>query len=355
MKVKTFRGPDAKAVMRQIKAELGPEAVILSTRTVREHGRRICETTAALEIMSQEAGDANGSGFAPAWRTWHQEWSRFKEQLLTILKPQIDLECLSPRQRLVLEYLEREGVGPEALLAVWEKFRSAPGVPTLKLLASLVLTRPLLSEEWPQRVHVLVGPNGVGKTSMALRLAIGSKRQGAGRICLANADTGQAKGRIFLRHYAELSGFDYRQLTTAQDWLNLKRDQHLFERIFIDMPGVGGNQSLVTWMHDGAQLRPCIHLCMSPHYRTEQIATFRKRYGSPYLSSIIWTKLDECCSFGALVDQGIFMNLPVSGLSHAPGLKNAWAPAGEEVLWKLILKHQLPYSSEDDHPKMGNR
>jgi flagellar biosynthesis GTPase FlhF len=44
-----------------------------------------------------------------------------------------------------------------------------------------------------------------------------------------------------------------------------------------------------------------------------------KKYGSPYLSSIVWTKLDESCSFGAIVDQGIFMDLPASGLSTHRG------------------------------------
>jgi flagellar biosynthesis protein FlhF len=350
MQVKSFRGPDTKAVMRQIKAELGPDAVILSTRTIRESGKRICEATAALEPSEPVAKDAGMDGFAPGWRTWHQEWSRFKEHMLTLLKPQINFECLTPRQRLVLEYMEREGVSPEALLVVWDKFRAAPGGSPLKVLSALVRTRPLLLGEWPQRVHVLVGPHGVGKTSTVLRLALEFKREGARRICLANADTDQAKGRMFLRHYAELSGFDYRELSNAQDWLALKRDQHLFEKIFIDMPGLGKNQSLVSWMHGGQQIEdPCIHLCLSPHYRTEQIEAFRKKFCSPYLSSIVWTKLDECCGFGALVDQGIFMNLPVSGFSYAPGLKNAWTPAREETLWKVILKHQLPDGPEDDN------
>jgi flagellar biosynthesis protein FlhF len=349
MQVKTFRGPDTKTVMRRIKTELGSEAVILSTRTVRENGKRVCEATAALEPTEAETMTA-GNGFAPGWQTWHQEWSRFKEHMLTLLKPQINFESLTPRQRLVLEYMEREGVSPEALLLVWDKFRAAPGIPTLKILSALVRNKPLLLEEWPQRVHVLVGPNGVGKTSTVLRLALECKREGVRRICLANADTDQAKGRIFLRHYAELSGFDYRELSNAQDWLALKRDQHLFERIFIDMPGQGKNQSLVSWMRGGPELEePCIHLCLSPHYRTEQMTAFRKKYGSPYLSSLVWTKLDESCSFGAIVDQGIFMDLPASGLSYAPGLKNAWAAAREEVLWKVILRHQLPDGPKDDN------
>jgi flagellar biosynthesis protein FlhF len=349
MQVKTFRGPDTKTVMRQIKTELGAEAVILSTRTLRENGRKVCEATAALEPEPVTA-ETLEEGLVPGWRTWHQEWSRFKEQVLTLLKPQISFESLTPRQRLVIEYLEREGVGPEVLLVVLEKFKSAPEAPLLKVLSALVRTRPLIPDLWPQKVHALVGPHGVGKTSTALRLALEFKRCGAAdRICLANADTDQAKGRIFLRHYAELSGFDYRELSSPQDWLNLKRDQHLFEKIFIDMPGVGKNQPLVAWMQGGAQPEsPCIHFCLSPHYKTEQIAAFRKRFGSPFLSSVVWTKLDESCSFGALVEQGVFMNLPVSGLSYGPGLKNSWSPAREEVLWKVILKHKLPAGTESE-------
>ncbi|MFW6235452.1 MAG: flagellar biosynthesis protein FlhF [Desulfovibrionales bacterium] len=346
MQVKTFRGPDTKSVIRKIKAELGPDAVILSTQTVRDKGERYCEATAALESPeSPPALSGTGNGTVPGWQNWHQEWSRFKDHLLTLLKPQINYDCLTPRQRQVLEYLEREGTGPEALFTLWNRFRTTQESSILKILSSLVRTKPFSRVLWPQKCHAFTGPHGVGKTSTVLRLAIRHKTDAKSRICLANADMAQGKGRIFLRHYAELSGFDYRELATIEDWLALKRDQDLFDRIFIDMPGLGKEQALSTWMErsGGTLLEcPCIHLCLSPLYRAEQLRMFREKYSAPGLASLIWTKLDEACNYGALVDEGILADLPISGLSFGSDLKNSWSSAKDDTLWTLILKHRFP-------------
>ena len=42
MRVKTFRGKNTKAVLDQVKRELGPEAVILSSQSKRENGVCFC-------------------------------------------------------------------------------------------------------------------------------------------------------------------------------------------------------------------------------------------------------------------------------------------------------------------------
>lgn len=49
MRVKTFTGPSTKEIMAQIKAELGPDAIILSTQTVSHEGGQRYEIMAALD------------------------------------------------------------------------------------------------------------------------------------------------------------------------------------------------------------------------------------------------------------------------------------------------------------------
>jgi flagellar biosynthesis protein FlhF len=49
MRVKTFRGATTAQVLAQVKAELGADAVILSSKTLREGGAKVCEIMAAVE------------------------------------------------------------------------------------------------------------------------------------------------------------------------------------------------------------------------------------------------------------------------------------------------------------------
>ena len=213
MRVKTYRGPNLGAVMAQIKADLGPDAVILSTQTVTEDGQSVCEIMAAQEAEEESAGAETRRSATredSALTQFQREWSQVKSHLLAFMNSQINLEILTPRQRQAMEYLEREGVDANVLLTLWRKLKDDKEASLLSILGDFVPISPWSAKKWPQRFQLLSGPHGVGKTSALVRLALKRKRHsGANRICLVNADHGQSKGRLVLRHYAELSGLAY--------------------------------------------------------------------------------------------------------------------------------------------------
>ena len=66
------------------------------------------------------------------------------------------------------------------------------------------------AEQWTQRIHLMVGPFGFGKTTTALRFALHlRKSEPDARIAFINADCLRGNGRLTLRHWAELSNFTY--------------------------------------------------------------------------------------------------------------------------------------------------
>jgi flagellar biosynthesis protein FlhF len=66
------------------------------------------------------------------------------------------------------------------------------------------------------------------------------------------------------------------------------------------------------------------------------------KYKSEQLASVIWTKLDEACTFGSILNLAFAGGLPVSALSYGPGLKNSISPASEEMIWRLLFMRRLP-------------
>ncbi|WP_415714876.1 hypothetical protein [Maridesulfovibrio sp.] len=54
---------------------------------------------------------------------WNQEWNQIKGHMMALLKPQMNLNLLAPRQRLALEYLEREGVESKVILDLFQQLR----------------------------------------------------------------------------------------------------------------------------------------------------------------------------------------------------------------------------------------
>lgn len=396
MHVKTYTGTSTQEVLAQIKAELGPDAVILSSRSFRKNGVRCHEVTAGLERGPTTAGNGQGGGAGKAggvaggaaalagimnslnnqmgqmgqmgssgqtqtyvgqgmghpagWSEWHKEWLQIKDHLFALMKPSIQLERLTPRQRVALEYLQREGVSDVVALELYRRLLTAPGESVLESLSELVPVCGWNFDAWPQRVHCLAGPFGAGKTTAGLRMALHLRQHKPElRMAFINADCHRGNGRLVLRHWAELSDFTYMEAQDATSMEKALVASAAADRVFIDLPGLGRDGSLAQSREalgldrDLVDREDCAtHLTLSPCYDHAQLAALLARYAVDGPGSLIWCKLDEAISYGTLVNTGAACRLPVSALSFGPGLKESLTTATESLLWRLIFKRQLP-------------
>lgn len=346
MQVKTFTGPSSQEVLAQVKAEMGPDAVILGNRTYRQDGVVCHEITAGLERA--KPGDpmpAPGNGGIPSgWAEWHKDWMRIKDQLFALMKPALQMDKLTPRQRVALEYLQREGVSDSVAIDLYNRLVADPGSSVLECLGGMVPVKAWGEENWPQRTHFMVGPYGGGKTTTALRFALALRQNDPGlRIAFVNGDCLRGNGRLILRHWAELSNFAYIEAPDAAAMKRAFDGTREMERVFVDVPGVARGKTLADWrteMEIGDE--GATHLVLAPFYDELQTREFLRRYQAEGPASLVWTKLDEAVSFGNIVNVACASHLPVSALSYGAELKESLSPATEPMIWRLIFKRQLP-------------
>lgn len=387
MQLKTYIDTTAKAVLEQIKADLGLDAVILSKREGKdEDGRAWVEMTAGIErgrspqIQCSSASEGlqlsspaavlaaarqhggfgagalrsepMGGAAPPGWAKWHEEWACIKEHLMALMKPALRLEQLSPRQRLAMEYLQREGVEDTVILKLYRRLLREPGASILGPLTEIVPVRPWGREAWPQQYHLIAGPSGSGKTSALIRMALQYRRANPGaRVCVVNADSARTGGRMLLKHYTELSEIAYSEAATRMDWsrIFLEVARTGYDLVLVDLPSFDRNASLAAYLTEldlpGPDLSPqdmAVHIVLSPLFGRLQLSALVERYRSHLDGSIIWAKLDEALSYGALVNVSSNTGLNVSALSYGTGLRDSLAPAEDGTLWRLVFKRQLP-------------
>ena len=388
MQLKTFTARSTSAVLSQIKEELGPDAIILDTR---EENGMVSMTAARERTAGKSDGLTQGAdgvraamaaamgpggqsaqaaytppmggrpnrpkayqddeflpyGQPAGWQQWHEEWNNIKGHLLSLMKPALKMEELPPRQRLAIEFLQREGMNDASVLALFAQLKDNPTASILDPLGNMVMVQPWGADAWPQKVQVIAGPFGAGKTSVAIRMALTLRKESPDlRICLLNADATRGNGRLLLRHYAELSDLAYKEASTTMELVAGMNaaEKEGFDRIIVDLPGLARGKHLYTLMADAglSPARAAVHLAMPPHYGEEQMRGMLDRYRTEHPGSVIWTKLDEAEHFGQIVNVAIGTGLPVSALSYGPGLGNSLAPAKEETLWRLLFKRELP-------------
>ena len=350
MQVKTFTGATSQEVLARVKAEMGPDAVILGNRTYRKNGVVCHEITAGLERQGPSASSpAAGSETPPSgWGEWHREWMQIKDQLYALMKPAIQLERLTPRQRVALEYLQREGVADSVAVGLYNRLLADPGASVLECLAGMVPVRPWGAADWPQRLHLLTGPFGAGKTTTALRFALQLRAHDAGlHVAFINADCLRGNGRLVLRHWAELSGFAYLEAPDRDSMARALAQTSGADAVFIDVPGMTAGETLAEWRAavglDAVDAdEAASHLVMAPFCDAIQTKEFLARYHAGGPASIVWAKLDEAVSFGTIVNVGAGAKLPVSALSYGAELKESLSPATEPLIWRLVFKRQIP-------------
>ncbi len=403
MQLKTFSARSTAQILAQIKEELGPDAIILETReedglitmtAALERGQpdfaggqaaRAASLPARAKSPAAKAGRSRATGepahagsggalpasaysgpvldsaygagpgmYQTGLQQWQEEWGQIKHCLLTLMKPALKLGELPPRQRLAIEFLQREGLDDETVLDLFTRLQKDADASILAPLGQMVTVRPWGTECWPQQIQFVAGPFGAGKTSVAIRMALHLRGEDPDlRVCLVNADATRGNGRLLLRHYSELSDMAYKEASSTMELvaaLHAARKEG-FDRILVDLPGLARGHFLHTLLADAGFPAPgrrrnaddiAVHLALPPHYGGLQLRAMLERYRTGHSGSLVWTKLDEAEHFGQIVNVGLAAKLPVSALSYGPGLGNSLAPAQSNILWRLLFKRELP-------------
>lgn len=402
MKLKRFEALSLQEALQAVKAELGPEAVIVSSRRIQKGGglfgllsQSIIEVTAAVDRSSQaevEPARVDRSfqsllakrfvpdapiplpvpskadhSFSEALQVANaldpvtQHLHEMRQEIQRLREEQQDPErVLGPlRQELeglrivvgqvlgsqmdkrveglpgdvldVYQSLVSQGVNPQTahhfVRAVVETLGTA-GVGNREAMKSLLWERmeeavavsgPAVSKHYGQKVMMLVGPTGVGKTTTIAKLAGLARQQDEHRrTVLITLDTYRVAAVEQLRVFAKILKIPLEVAVSHKDFMEcMGRHQHA-DLLLIDTAGrspkdQAGYDELLAITR--GQVHVETHLVLAaPMAELVQMDTIR-RYQSVPIHKLIITKLDEVSTGGGLYNVLSQTGLPVSYLS----------------------------------------
>ena len=371
MKIKRYFGTDTRQVMRQIRVDQGPDAVILCCRSTDEG----TEIITALE--DAQAPGAGQTATAPArptteeYRTAAAAAARPRAEVQTLENGggSRDLELIRRELRAVQGLLEDRFSRLEAVdLRHGDPIRAqlAGRLIDFGFSATLVreLTRDLKADDRQRGWHellvrlsrrlqdtgddilteggriVLLGASGDGKTTTAAKLAARYMlRHGRHKVALISTDTARIGGSQRLRRYAELLQMPMR---LAHDRTSLKASLERFRRyplVIIDTPGLVQRGSELA--DHRAIFRGCpslkAYLVASLTSDPGVFARAVDGFASWGLRGAILTKLDEAERLGGLLSVIGERHLPVAYTAAGQRIPEDLQPARAPRLVALAL------------------
>lgn len=327
MKMRKFTGATMKDVVTRVKREMGPDAMIIATRTVKKglFGAEV-EVTAALDVtdVSEALSLARGEPVRPPEpppqvQPEPVEPKKSKQELQPIVS---ELRALRDELRPFYGAVHPSDVKSEVdalrtLVQQASMLRDRFGMPDRTALARIA-KKHRISARSRRRVTALVGPTGVGKTTTVAKLAARRALLQGKRVALVTLDTYRVGGEEQIQRFADLIGCP---LFTVRDPAQLADTVAAlagFDYIYIDTAGRSWQaEKDIRATIDALLTVPEIeiHLALAADTRPSQVDRWYDRFGGDHLARLLFTKVDEAEWLTELVEAPARLGCPCSYLT----------------------------------------
>ncbi|NTV49472.1 MAG: flagellar biosynthesis protein FlhF [Geobacteraceae bacterium] len=414
MLVKTFQAASMPEALRMVKAELGPDAMILSTKKERTGGflgffsKQVYRVTAAIDpvrkpapptaapVVHREAPprertareEMESSMLAPLARelkdlrekveslTRREEEARAEAKsadgaeaserldsginlkniprsdleeikkllLATLVKSQEgdtkDVQWptisdggtlegqsgadLLPDDSPLARELAASGVSTELIRKIVDTLNTLPlesGNQTVKGRLSETLGRLIkfagtlkLKKNSP-RIIALVGPTGVGKTTTTAKLAAMYALNKGNKVALITMDIFRVGAVEQLKTYSRIMGIPLEVASTPKELEKAVEKHSSCDLIFIDTAGRSHKDKekldeMKNFLEDKIPME--VYLCLSATTKDRELEEILNRFRIFQVSKVVFTKIDECESFGNMVNLLMKDNLQIA-------------------------------------------
>jgi len=345
-----FVAASAEEAVAQIRARLGPEAVVLNVRPLPAHGLARLWQKPMIEVLAYrpEPAPAPAAPVSQALAEFRQRLDQIEQHVKspagkTEAGPAAPPEFAAPVSPLdsggwrIGEALQKTGLLPLHAQRVLDQARLQHGeAPPASLAEEIGLARAILSAAWrpsqpcPEHsVHVVIGPAGSGKTTCLCKWLTQAALVEGRLARVWRLDGATANMAESLTVYCEILHLPCERAWGTGAGL-------IAEDIgFIDLPGVdwrsaGALQDLSGQLQQfGA---PRLHLALNAAYDISVILAQVRAFAVLPVEDLILTHLDEESRWGKLWNLVLGANHPIRYLSTGQNIPGDFCAASAETI-----------------------
>ena len=339
MTIRRYLVKDMKEARGRIRYELGSDAIIVSSRKVRQKGWKNLFRKKRLEVTAALDSPRTALSFPdpPAGKM-----PEGKVQSLVRPETQQPLRSFSACLVQHLKTMDLDdAVLREAAAFCRQVGNAGMDLRKAKQFFSDYFRRSILTEEKPeQRVWAFIGPTGVGKTTTIAKLAAREVLKGR-TTGLVTLDTYRIGAVDQLRTYADILHIPLEVISSRQDIPGAVDRLQNCGRILVD--SAGSNSRRVDQL---LEIQACLNeieekqtiLVVSATIRRSDLKMILENYRNVGYDSIILTKLDETQCYGSILNIGCYSDKPIRYFTVGQAVPEDIRQVSGENLLDYVLK-----------------
>ena len=380
MLVKRYHANDMQQVMDTVRRELGSDAVILNSTRIKKKGFKNIFSKPVFEVMVayDPANVPSAKRFSDSFQQSTPEKGQKEknkaaafsnEQLerldkridsidsllsdfiekFSFVKREVTYDYPEEVQELLLKMIDaqvREELAHSLAKETEMMLRKQPGANAAEVLEHLILEQfgraePILHKKFTQKIILVLGPTGVGKTTTIVKLAADFSVRQKKKVGIINTDTFRIGAQEQLQTYADILGVPL-QVVYWPDELDTAM-QNMTDRdiIFVDTAGKrpGDEQHKEDLLEIVRILKPeDILLCLSATTGFASIKEMVDTYGFVDDYRLMITKLDETRYRGPLLNISWYTQKPLAYVTTGQNVPDDIEVVDVESIVKQITR-----------------
>ncbi|MCX7885347.1 MAG: flagellar biosynthesis protein FlhF [Caloramator sp.] len=345
MIIKRYVVDNMNEAMVRIRYELGNDAVIVSQRKIRQKGligifkSRKIEVTAAADDKKKNVKSNNEKR-----EELEKELTDIKN-MVSILLSQRDTNKKDSKNKTKQKLLENdipneiiEDIYGNIKLKNQDKKLSPKVIQTYFKEALLDIIKT--DENKDERIQVLVGPTGVGKTTTIAKLASLYSLYENKKVGLITIDTYRIGAVEQLKTYAQILSVPFEVALSIKDIPEIINKMKNCDIILIDTTGRNSKnimQISETRKYIETANADKVHLVLSMTTKQGDLKKIIENYKMVNYNSLILTKVDETNAYGSILSCCYYGNVPISFLTTGQNVPEDIEKADKDKILKLVL------------------
>ena len=216
-----------------------------------------------------------------------------------------------------------------------------------------------LGQSGPKTV-VLIGPTGVGKTTTLAKIAAHYSMFSKKKVGLLTIDTFRIGAVEQLRTYANILELPLKVADTPEQMRRFISDFCDMELVLIDTGGRSQKDKdkmgeLLNFVGGRDDMYYEVHLLLSGATKNRDLVEITREFGKVPTDYVIFTKLDECNSFGGILNEILWTQKPVSYLTTGQSVPDDIEVAEAGRIVEFVLTNTFSKKASGASCKAGTR